>query len=30
MFIHYKLYRSKTNEVFDEGKVQFNIEMMTT
>ena len=26
MFIHYKLYRSKnTNEVFDEGKIQFNI-----
>ena len=26
MFIHYKLYRSKTKELFDEGKVQFNIE----
>ncbi len=26
MFIHYKLYRSKTKEVYDEGKVQFNIE----
>lgn len=26
MFIHFKLYRSKNNEVFDEGKVEFNIE----
>ena len=26
MYIHFKLYRAKNNEVFDEGKVEFNIQ----